>query len=350
MMKVERVVVIGGGLIGCTIAWRLAQRGLQVTVVEKDQPASKASWAAAGMLLPLMEAGSPLAPLTDASFQAYPAFVEELREITGIDAELRLEGPGKGSVDNRKLGRAAYDAAKQAGAIFRLRVEARKVVCSTARFQRVALSNGAALEADAVVIAAGAWSGELLGLPFKLPVVPVRGQMLAVEHEPPVAEHIIKGDKCYLVPRGRRLLIGATVEHVGFDERTTEAGIAELRAAAQELLPAVADARVLETWAGLRPGTPDDLPILGADPRVPGVFYATGHFRNGILLAPVTAQVITELIAEGTTSFDLEPFSVARFVVPIDDPRCDLCGAPMLEWHCRIVCPACGYQRDCSDP
>ena len=124
MMKVERVVVIGGGLIGCSIAWRLAQRGMQVTVVEKDQPASKASWAAAGMLLPIMEEGSPLAPLTDASFQAYPAFVEELRELTGIDAELQLEGPGKGSVDNRRLGRAAYDAARQAGAIFRLRVEA----------------------------------------------------------------------------------------------------------------------------------------------------------------------------------------------------------------------------------
>ena len=351
MMNADRVIVIGGGLIGCSIAWRLAQRGTRVTVIEKHEPARKASWAGAGMLLPFMDEGSALAPLTEASFDAYPSFVDELRDLTGIDAELQLEGAGKGSVDNRKLGRAVYAAAQQAGAAFRLGVEARRVVASDRRFRSVVLADGTELGADAVVIAAGAWSGELLGLPLRLPVFPVRGQVLAVEHEPQLAEHIIKGEKCYLVPRGRkRLLIGATVEHVGFDERTTEDGIARLRAAAEEIVPAIAAAPVVETWAGLRPGTPDDLPILGADPHVQGVFYATGHYRNGILLAPITAAVISDVVLKGGSRFDLEPFSVARFVVSVDEPRCDLCGAPMREWHCRIICTACGYQRDCSDP
>ena len=350
-MSVEHVVVIGAGIIGCTTAWRLAQRGVQVTVVEKDQPAGKATWAAGGMLIPMMEAGSPLPPLAEASSAQYPSFVEELRTATGIDAELQLETLNRGSVDNRKLGRAACEAARRAGVTFTLGVEARRIVHAGARFRRVELANGTAIEADAVVIAAGAWSGELVGLPIKIPVVPIRGQMLAVEHEPQLVSHIVKGETCYLVPRGkRRLLIGATVEHVGFDEGTTKEGIEGLRTAAQQLVPAIADAPVVETWAGLRPGTPDDLPILGRDPQLHGVFYATGHYRNGILLAPVTARLMTELIVDGGTSFDVSAFSISRFVVAVDDPRCDLCGTRMKEWHCRIVCPACGYQRDCSDP
>jgi glycine/D-amino acid oxidase-like deaminating enzyme len=182
-------------------------------------------------------------------------------------------------------------------------------------------------------------------------VVPVRGQMLAAELPGMEIPRIIKAEACYIVPRGSgRVLIGATVEHAGFDEHTTEAGLRSLQQAAQALVPALAQAHVVETWAGLRPGTPDDLPILGADPRVAGVFYATGHYRNGILLAPVTARALSELIVEGKTRFDLTGFSIARFTIPVDDPRCDLCGAPMREFHCRIICPACGYQRDCSDP
>lgn len=350
-MNVERVVVIGGGIIGCTTAWRLAQRGVRVVVVEKHAPASKATWAAAGMLLPIMEKGSPLRPLTDASFDEYPAFVEELRQASGIDGELRLESGRSGSVNSRQLGLAAYHAARAAGVEFVLGKEARTVVSSRSAFEHVELADGSSIAGDAVLIAAGAWSSELLGLPMRVPVVPVRGQMLAAEHARLEIPHIIKTATCYIVPRGAgRVLIGATVEHVGFDEHTTEDGVRSLREAATELMPELAQARVTETWAGLRPGTPDDLPILGADPHVAGVFYATGHYRNGILLAPVTARVLSELIVAGKTPFDLSAFSIGRFTVTVDDPHCDLCGAPMRELHCRIICPVCGYQRDCSDP
>jgi glycine/D-amino acid oxidase-like deaminating enzyme len=348
----KRVIVVGGGIIGCSIAWRLAQRGVSVVVVEKDEPVSKASWAAAGMLHPLMPPGSPLQRLTDASFAEFPAFVEELQRVTGIDAQLQLDDTvGGGSVDNRKLGRAAFTAAAGLGVQFRTGISARRLSHSAGSFRSVELSDGSTLQGDVVVIAAGAWSGELLGLPIKVQVFPVKGQMLAVEHTPQLLANIIITDDVYLVPRGAlRLLIGATVEHVGFDTHVTEAGINGLLTAAHQLVPAIADARIVETWAGLRPGTPDDLPILGEDPHIRGVFYATGHFRNGILLAPITARIMTNLIAANRTEYDLSAFSIGRFVVDVSNPRCDLCGAAMNEWHCRIICPSCGYQRDCSDP
>lgn len=349
-MSADRVVVAGAGVIGCAIAWRLAQRRARVTVIEPNLPARKASWAAAGMLLPLLEPNSPLETLTHASYQQYPQFVEELRETTGLDPQLQLEARG-GSVDNRKLGQALYAAAVAAGAEFRLGVAVRRVSARRDRLEQVELSDGTSLPADAVVIAAGAWSGQILGLPVRIPVTPVRGQMLAVEHPTRLVPHIIKGERCYLVPRGeQRTLIGATVERAGFDESITEAGINGLLMAAYELEPRLVEARIVEKWAGLRPGTPDDLPILGADQRVDGVFYATGHYRNGILLAPITAHTMTNLLLEGNSAFSLTDFRIERFVVTVNDPRCDLCGAPMKEWHCRLICTACGYQRDCSDP
>lgn len=350
-MDAERVVIIGGGAIGCSIAWRLAQRGRRVTVLEKLEPISKATWAAAGMLLPMIESGSPLVPLAELSFAEYPSFVTELIAASGIDPELQLEDERSGSIDNRKLGRGLYQAAARSGVEFRLFSEARTVHCDDGQFRSVELADGRRVEGDVVVVAAGAWSGELLGLPLRLPLIPVRGQMLAVELERQLVPHIIEGERCYLVPRGEhRLLIGATVEHVGFDERTTRKGLAQLYEAAVQLVPALTQAEVVEAWAGLRPGTPDDLPILGADPRVHGVFYATGHYRNGILLTPITARLLSEVIVDGKASCDLTPFAVDRFTAQSDEPRCDLCGAPMQERHCRIVCTSCGYERDCSDP
>jgi glycine/D-amino acid oxidase-like deaminating enzyme len=345
-----RAVVVGGGLIGCAIAWRLAQRDVHVTVVEKHEPASKASWAAAGMLLPMMEPNSPLQPLTDASFALFPSFVHELQSITNIDAELQLEHVG-GSVDSRKLARAAYEAGVVAGVHFVAGVAARRVASHGGRVRQVVLGDDTTVDCDVVIVAAGAWSSEVRGLPFRLPVVPVRGQMLAVSHESTLVPHIVHSDECYLVPRGEtRTLIGATVEKVGFDETVTDEGIAQLLRSATELVPEIAMLPIVEKWAGLRPGTPDDLPILGADRSIAGLYYATGHYRNGILLAPVTAQVLTEMVVEGESSADLSAFAAERFVVDVSSPRCDLCGAAMKEWHCRIICMGCGYQRDCSDP
>jgi glycine oxidase len=342
-------VVIGGGIIGCTIAWRLAQRDVHVSLIEKYEPGTKATWAAAGMLLPLMEPDSPLQTLTDASFAAYPSFVAELQEITGIDAELQLEPAGGGSVDNRRLGRAVYIAAVAAGVDVMTGVAARSV--RTGASNQVELTDGSVLDGDAVIVAAGAWSGELRGLPHRIPVIPVRGQMLALEHDAPLVPHIVHGADCYVVPRGQhRTLVGATVERVGFDDSITDAGIRELLACAHQLVPATRSAKIIEKWAGLRPGTPDDLPILGADKHVTGLYYATGHFRNGILLAPITAQLLTELMVDGASSIPLDDFALDRFFVDVNTPVCDLCGAAMKEWHCRIICTGCGYQRDCSDP
>ena len=402
-MNVERVIVVGGGIIGCSIAWRLAQRGVSVALVDKDQPVSKATWAAAGMLHPLIDTDNPaLHKLARASIELFPAFVNELRNITGIDSQLRLSGKldvafnadefnklraryagaqsggiteldrdgarelepaltsdfhgaflvnGDASVDNRKLGTGVEQAAHESGVQFRIGSAARKVVSTSSKFQHVELQDGTRLQADAVVIAAGAWSSELIGLPAKIPVLPVRGQMLALEPEAALLQRMVVTLDCYIVPRsGRRLLVGATIERVGFDTRTTDAGINGLWQAAERVVPDIRDANIVETWAGLRPGTPDDLPILGADPHVNGVYYATGHFRNGILLAPITAQVMSDLIISDKSAHDLSSFTIGRFQVDVTDPHCDLCGSPMREFHCRIICPSCGYQRDCSDP
>jgi glycine oxidase len=258
---------------------------------------------------------------------------------------------GDASVDNRKLGASVERAAHIANVEFRTGVAVRKIVNTSSAFQHVELQDHSKVHGAAVVIAAGAWSSELTGLPIKIPTLPVRGQMLALEHENTLLHRMIVTMECYLVPRaGRRVLVGATVERVGFDVRTTPSGINGLLDAARRVVPEFGEANLVETWAGLRPGTPDDLPILGADPHISGVYYATGHFRNGILLSPVTAELMAELIADGKTSYDVLPFSIGRFVVDVRDPICDLCGTPMREFHCRITCPSCGYQRDCSDP
>jgi glycine oxidase len=171
------------------------------------------------------------------------------------------------------------------------------------------------LAAGSVVIAAGAWSGGIGGLPTSLPVRPVRGQMfsLAADAASDRVARIVETADCYLVPREERLLVGATVEEVGWRQGPTPAGLAMLAAAAARVVPATAEAAIVESWAGFRPGTPDDLPILGRDPDMPDVLYATGHFRNGILLAPITAAAIADLLTGRAAVADLAPFGVARF-------------------------------------
>jgi glycine oxidase len=358
----KRVVIAGGGLIGCSIAWKLATRGVEVHVVESARPGMAASHAAAGMLAPLFEA--PFAPFRDlayASLELYPRFVEELHFASGIDAELLLTGKidvafsdaefnaiaahygaalpasvreeavsdelgitadakrvliseNDGSVDNRKLARAAWVAAANAGAQFTIGSSVREVLCSRNGFEAVTLSTGERIAGDAVIVSAGAWSSSIRGLPQPLPVFPVRGQMIALECIPRLLTRIVMTRECYIVPRSDgRVLVGSTVERVGFELRTTAHGIAHLLNAALRVVPKLADADVVETWAGLRPGTPDDLPILGEDPRAPGVFYATGHFRNGILLAPVTAELLAGLVCGEPVRFPLQPFSAGRF-------------------------------------
>jgi glycine oxidase len=358
--------VAGGGLIGCAIAWRLAQRGAGVHVIESARPGMAASWAAAGMLAAMLETDHvPMRTLAARSSARFPAFVQELHEASGIDAELLLTGKldiafseneltalrarygsslpdgvhelsrdaardlepaiaddasgalfseHDASVDNRKLARAAWVAATNAGVEFTSGSSVREVLCSRNGFEAAMLSTGERLGADAVVVCAGAWSSAIRGLPQRLPVVPIRGQMLALEQLPRALHRMVMTSDCYIVPRtDGRVLVGATVERAGFDPRTTAHGIAELLVAALRVVPALRDATLVETWAGLRPGTSDDLPILGHDPRASGVYYATGHFRNGILLAPITADVMAALVMGDVPPADITAFSVGRF-------------------------------------
>jgi glycine oxidase len=367
------VIIVGGGLVGCTIARALSDTGRSVRVIERDSPGRRATWAAGGMLSPLIEseADDPFFHLADRSFDLYPALIDGVQSDSGIHVDYRTAGklqcaldeehalslrrlyespraaqyglhlydgdearrsePGLSTtvvsalyvardhcVDNRLLAQAMATSAESRGATFSLGVPAQSLVIEKGTLRGVRLASNELLEADHVIVAGGAWSGMLEGLPRPLPVVPVRGQMLCVDARPlsretSTLERVVGTEHCYMIPRSDgRLLIGATVEHVGFQRGPTPAGLAWLIDAATAVLPAVGDLPILESWAGYRPGTPDDWPIIGADPDVRGLIYATGHYRNGILLAPVTAQAVTALI-EGDSPAWLTPFGIERF-------------------------------------
>jgi glycine oxidase len=363
------VLVIGGGVIGTAVARRLARSGAAVTVIERGTPGAEASWAAAGMLSPLAEAARPghfLDLLLDAR-RRFPAYCAELHEQTGIDVGYRSEGtlmlalrdedeeeleeryrwqraagleverlsaadvrdlepavtcavrwalrfPGDHQVENRSLVRALWAGAVQSGVAFRLGAEATRLIRRGTVAAGVELSDGERLHASAVVLAGGSWAGRLENLPRRVPVEPVHGQLLALEALPPPLRHVVDSPRCYLVPRADgRLLVGATVERRGYRKLVTPAGIMQLLRGALEIAPGLEDLPLAETWSGLRPGTPDDLPILGADPDVSNVVYATGHFRNGILLAPITGEIIGEVVRTGTSPIDLHPYRPDRF-------------------------------------
>ncbi|HEY8462273.1 MAG TPA: glycine oxidase ThiO [Blastocatellia bacterium] len=367
------VVVIGAGVIGCAVAWRLGQAGMSVVVVERGRVGAEASHAAGGMLAPFAEAErrDDFFNLAAAGLAVYADFARELKASSGIDVEYRDEGTlylalndddeeelerrwqwqretglnvkrlsaecalklepslnrslrfalkfsGDHQVDNRRLTAALQAAARNAGVLFLTHTEARELltesVAGRTRVVGVATARGE-IQAGGVVIAAGSWSSLLrCDQARRFEVEPVRGQMVAVEMPAPVVRHVIYSRRGYLVPRlSGYLIAGSTTERAGYDKRVTAGGMASIVRNAIEIMPCVANQAVIETWAGLRPRAADDLPILGADPGVEGLIYATGHYRNGILLAPITAQAISELIVKGESSVNLAPFSVARF-------------------------------------
>ena len=362
------IVVVGAGLIGLGIAYELACRGRRVRVIDAREPGGAASWAGAGMLAPYTEAlaSGPYEALCAHSLALYPAFVAGLRERGGVDARLRLGGiveaafdrdaaerarahvrvlsgrgvaarwldreaalrlepalggdvvgaslcEPEGCVDNRLLGRAL----RAACAALDVPIDAHAGEVALEADDRRVLGvrgPGGFVPATHVVNAAGAWAGSLAGVPAhaRVAIVPVKGQMLALAMPRGFLTRTTWVPGAYLVPRDDgRLLVGATVEDAGFDVRVTARGVRTLLDATLRALPSLGDLAVAETWAGLRPGTPDGLPYLG-ETRISGYFVASGHYRNGILLAPATAIAIADAI-DGEDARRLEPFSPRRF-------------------------------------
>jgi len=351
---VSDVAIVGAGLVGLATAYELAKRDARVTVYDRDEPARAASWAGAGMLAPYSEElpdAAMLAFCRDA-LDGYPSFVGELRERTGVDARFVRAGTmhvaldeasaaalraraatyaanggevelldradalarepllskqcsgavfvaNEAQVDNRRLGRALTAACETLLVRFE-RVEHVTVEADARRVRGLRTPHGFAAAAY-VVNAAGAWAGELAGVPehVRVPVRPVAGEMLALAVPAGAMRALVWLGHRYLVPRGDgRLLVGATVEERGFDARVTAGGVHDLLDAALAVAPALAAFAVVETWAGLRPATADGRPYLG-ETALDGYVVATGHYRNGILLAPASAQLIASAIAAG---------------------------------------------------
>ncbi|HXZ20579.1 MAG TPA: glycine oxidase ThiO [Candidatus Acidoferrales bacterium] len=369
-MKSYDVIVAGAGIIGSSVARELARRGLHVLVLDRQEPGKEASWAAAGMLTPAAESveALPLVEFAKASFALYNEFVQQVEQSTGRAIDYRREGAlevffgdgaedrraawlatfrgsgfepkplsaadlrrmepalaadaaagallaDEGAVDNRQLSEAVAEAARREGAKLRGGVEVTGIVSADGRATGVE-TRQERIAAEHVVMAAGSFTAQIRGAERYAPTVPARGQMVALS---PASQgfglpvrRVVRGP-AYLVPRADgRLLVGATVEHVGYEKAVTPGGIGRLLTDAVRMVPALASAPIVETWSGLRPDTPDHLPILGPT-DVEGLWFATGHFRNGILLAPGTARALGEWITEGKTSLPVERFSAMRF-------------------------------------
>lgn len=357
------VIIIGGGLVGLATAAALGERGANVTLVESHRK-GMASSAAAGMLAPAMEraeAGNAAHAFALAARDLYPSYLDALAELTGIRVPLNREGvlelvvdeddaaARHQSVAQESGGRAHWLDRSQLGAIepalapvagavlypldgavdnvalmraLSVLIEASPTVTVVddsavsveldGRVAAVTLHSGARVEAATLILAAGAWSPLLQGLPRPIPVEPVRGQAISLSSAP--LRHVIYGPHGYVVPRGdSHSVVGATMEHVGFDVAVTAETGPRLAAAASEIAPAFARARIVDHWCGIRPVTPDLLPIIGRDPEHPSLIYACGHSRNGILLAPLTGECVADLACGAAPALNITPFSVTRF-------------------------------------
>ena len=364
------VAVIGGGVIGLAIAWRAAQRGLSVCVLERGELGEGASHVAAGMLAPVTEADAgelALLELGLRSARSWPAFARELADAAGSDPGLRRSGalvvardrdeaealerelalalhlglevqrllpsaarrlepalaptvrlaldvPGDHSVDPRAVVLALAEAARRAGVALRTRAAAERVEHSRGQVVGVGLAGGEVVAAARVVVAAGAWAGAIGGLP-RIALRPVKGQILRLRDPsgPGLLERIMRFEGGYLVPRGDgRYVLGATTEERGFDTTVTAGGLYELLRDAGELVPGVHELVVEEVAAGLRPATPDNAPLLGPAAELDGLHWATGHHRNGILLAPVSADIVADGL-EGRGAGVPPAFAAGRF-------------------------------------
>jgi glycine oxidase len=351
-MKTWDVGVVGGGIIGLSLALELRRRGAEVLVVERGEPGREASWAAAGMIAHC-EQPPTLHSLAAASAKLYPGFVSRVEEESAMKADLRREGAivftdseelscddlsrldpdqlhdleprisppqqevfllPESSVDPRALTAACAKAAHRLGITIVAGSAVAEIEVSNLGVSAV-VTERSRYPVKTAVNCAGAWSGQIG--PHAFPARPVKGHMLSLV--PPATgtmllRHVVRqSGVVYMVPRSDgRIVCGSTLEESGFDKRVEPATIQRLHQAAADLVPDLTEWRIHESWTGLRPGTPDSLPILGAT-TTPGYFVATGHFRDGILLAPVTALVMGRIISGEYPEFDLSLFSPARF-------------------------------------
>jgi glycine oxidase len=366
-----KALIIGGGVIGGAIAWRLATEGVNVAVFERGRVGQEASWAAAGLIDPQAEAQEPglFFDLAVAAKQAFDTIVERLSGDSGIDPEYDKRGviyvafdeagaaqlrararwqraagaaveeltpaealkvapvlspeiacalymPTNGRTDNRKLTIAYIRAAERAGAEFHEGSRVAALAVRGGRATGVRFDDGSVAEGDVVINAAGSWASQIGGLEADaIRIYPVRGQIVCFEARPGLFGPSLFSPDGILVPRrDGRLLAGSVFEDAGFNKSVTMEGMARVVSAARRIAPSLASAPFREAWAGLRPASDDLLPVLGESPSVPGVLYAAGHFRSGILLSALTADVIAALVMGRRPPIDLAPFSAARFM------------------------------------
>lgn len=368
--KTAEVAIIGGGVIGLAVARSLARRGLRdVLVIDRASLGSEASSAAAGMLAPQAEAdcADDFFRLCCQSRDLYPGFAQALNEETGIDIELETSGtlylalteedeselekryewqaragleveklsadtakllepclsplvraalrfPRDTQVENRRLINALAAANEALGVSLLTGVSVDSLDIERNRVAGIETSRGF-IACEKVVIAGGAWTSQVLNEALPNPrIEPIRGQMVEFEATPQIARHVIYSPRGYVVPRrDGRLLAGSTSEHAGYDKRVTAAGIQSIVTSALEISPSIAALPLTSSWAGLRPRAADGLPVLGPCAEIAGVFFATGHYRNGILLTPVTAELLARAIVDEEISPPLKIFSPDRF-------------------------------------
>jgi glycine oxidase len=347
---------VGGGLIGLAISAALAERGASVTLLSERRN-GEASPAAAGMLAPSVErASGPAHDFGIAARDRYPSYVDFLADRTGVRVPLNrlgilqvaLSDKGIRGLKKTSLPTSRWIDAKEVkdlepalahglGAMFSphdgavdntvLLAALEKLCANNDRITRVSAAvvavdptrgsctakteSGTAFTAHRVVIAAGAWAATISGARFARAVAPARGQLVSYSVSP--LRHVAYGPRGYVVPRGGFTIGGSTMENVGFDSSTTPTGLKKVRAASEEICPRLASAPRTDAWAGLRPITPDMLPILGPDPEHPSLIYACGHSRNGVLMAPLTGDLIADLVTESPLSRDLSQFRPDRF-------------------------------------
>jgi len=372
----KRVVVIGGGVIGCLTALYLYRLGAMPIIVEKGKTGQQSSWAGAGILCPIHPWLYPdsFTHLIDDSLARYPALNEMLLEMTGISMQWLTSGllipffeddrihhrddalawskrfgwkveeldaaqtiaheptiskqvsgsllwPEVGQARNPRL----LAAVKKALELCEVPIREQAEVVGVAENGKgeiiaVQLANGDTIEADAVLLAAGSWSGELgRQLGFNLPVEPVKGQIVLLKDQPGRVNHIIKHDDAYMVPRvDGHILVGASMERVGFQTGNTDAVVDHLLDATYRITPGLKGAQIVQKWMGFRPGSPDGMPYLGPVDGHPGLWVATGHYRNGVALAPGTAEMMSRWIMGEAPEMDMSDFRVGRPAVNLE--------------------------------